>query len=253
MDVAQFLSFVGFAALAAYVQTVTGFAFGLIMVGGVALIGVMSPVDAAAVVSALSLVNGVQMITRGWRRVAWREFGWVTLGSLPMVVVGIWLLNWMASERADLLRLALGALIILASLQLALPSRPGPATPGAAACLLFGAASGFTGGLFSAPGPPLVYLFYRTALPLATIRETLVTAYAATSVLRLVIVAFGETRPPASVWLGLLAFPAVMAATAAARRWPPRIAPRVLRLVVFALLALTGLALALPALIRMAG
>jgi hypothetical protein len=45
----------------------------------------------------------------------------------------------------------------------------------------------------------------------------------------------------------------VFAATAAARRWPPPLTPALRRLVVFVLLALSGLSLAAPAALHMTG
>jgi hypothetical protein len=44
-----------------------------------------------------------------------------------------------------------------------------------------------------------------------------------------------------------------MAATFAARRWPPPLPPAILRRLVFALLFLSGLSLGAPAVLRLAG
>ena len=55
------------AAFAAYTQTLTGFALGLIMMGGVGLSGVIALPDAAVLVSILVIVNAVQVLAKGWR------------------------------------------------------------------------------------------------------------------------------------------------------------------------------------------
>ena len=63
------------------------------------------------------------MLLKGWRDVAWREFGFVMAASIPMLFVGYWLLEWLAGTQADLLRLILGLVIIVSSLQLASKAR----------------------------------------------------------------------------------------------------------------------------------
>lgn len=245
--------FLALAAFAAYVQTITGFAFGLILMTGVALGRVMPLPDAAAVVSALTLVNAIQMMAKGWRHIAWREWRLCVFASLPMIFFGVEALHWLAAERMDWLRLLLAAVILVACAAVLRPphagaSPPRPWTYGAA-----GVASGLMSGLFSAGGPPLVFRFYTSPLPLATIRETLVSIYAVNAVARLGVVFASGGQPPASAWLGLLAVPVVMTTTAAARRWPPPIAPATLRLIVTLLLAASALALGAPGLLRLFG
>lgn len=244
-DLALFLVL---AAVAAYVQTVTGFAFGLIMMGGVALVHLLPLPDAAALVSALTLANALQMMVKGWRHIAWREWRLSLLASLPMIFVGFALLQWLASEHVALLRAILAAAILFASLAVLRPPRPGARQPHPATYVAAGLASGLMSGLFSAGGPPLVFRFYTAPLPLPTIRETLVSIYALNAILRLVIVFGSHHRPPATLWWGLLAVPVVMAVTAAARRWPPSLSPAALRGSVVALLAASALAIGLPAL-----
>lgn len=253
MTLAQLVGFCALAGFAAWVQTITGFAFALITVGGVALTGLMPLADAAALVSALSFVNAAQMASTGWRHIARRPFALVLMSSLPMVVAGFFVLSWFSGTRADALRLTLALAIILSSLQLAAPPRPDQRMPGAPAFLFAGAMAGLMGGLFSASGPPLAWRFWRSPLPVAAIRETLVATFALNAALRLGLIATTGFRPDPSVWLGLVAVPAVMAATAAARRWPPPLAQATLRRIVFVLLLLAGVSLGAPAAIRMLG
>lgn len=245
--------FLALAALAAYVQTITGFAFGLILMAGVALGHVMPLPDAAAVVSALTLVNASQMMAKGWRHIAWREWRLCVFASLPLIFVGVEALAWLAAERMDWLRLLLAIVIFVACLTVMKPPHPGAEPPAAWTYSAAGVASGFMSGLFSAGGPPLVLRFYTSPMPIATIRETLVSIYAINAVMRLSFVFASGAKPPAAAWWGLLAIPVVMATTAAARRWPPPIAPATLRLVVTLLLAASGVALGAPGLLRILG
>ena len=219
--------------------------------GGVGLSGVLSLADAAMIVSVLSMVNSTQMLLKGWRDVAWREFWLVMATSLPLLFIGYWLLEWLAGTRADILRLILGGVIIASSLQLARKPEPLAKVSGAGSFLFFGGIAGVMGGMFSTAGPPLVYHFYRQPMSLVVVRETLVTVFAANAVVRIALVVFSGNLPSGSTWLGLLAIPIVMGATHAARRWPPPFSAKTMRRMVFVLLFFQACRLRLPAAIRL--
>lgn len=253
MSPGELMGFLALTFAAAYAQTLTGFAFGLITMGGVGLTGLLSLPDAALIVSVLTLVNATQMLLKGWRDVAWREFAFVMAASMPALLVGYWLLEWLAETRADVLRVALGVVIIASSLQLAMRPAPLAHKSGVASFAFFGGIAGLMGGLFSTAGPPLVYHFYRQPLTLATIRETLVGVFALNAVFRISLVVLFGNLPGPSTLTGLFAIPAVMMATFTARRWPPPIAPQVMRRIVFVLLFLSGVSLGAPAVLRLLG
>ncbi len=237
--------------MAAYVQTLTGFAFGLITMGGVGLTGLLSLPDAAMLVSVLTLVNAAQMLLKGWRDVDWRRFGLVLIASWPFLFIGFNLLEWLAASRADWLRLALGFVIVISSLQLARMPEPLKQPSGAPSFLFFGSVAGLMGGMFSTAGPPLVYHFFRQPMPLVVVRETLVTIFALTALFRTGMVVASDQIPSASTLSGLFAIPAVIAGTHLARRYPPPLSPAVMRQVVFLLLFLSGVSLGAPALAHM--
>jgi hypothetical protein len=85
------------------------------------------------------------------------------------------------------------------------------------------------------------------------IRETLVTVFALNAVVRIGLVVFSGDLPSASNLTGLLAIPAVMGATYAARRWPPPVSSTTMRRIVFVLLFLSGVSLGAPAVIHLLG
>jgi uncharacterized membrane protein YfcA len=250
MSLVALIGFLALTGIAAYTQTLTGFAFGLITMGGVGLTGLLSLPDAALLVSMLTFVNATQMLAKGWRDVAWREFRLVMLTSIPTIFVGYCLLGWLAGTRADLLRLILGLVIVVSSLQLARRPEPLPKKSGDGSFLFFGSVAGLMGGLFSTAGPPLVYHLYRQPMSQVTVRETLVTVFALNAVFRTGLVTVSGDLPSWSVLSGLLAVPAVMGATHAARRWPP-LSPATMRRIVFALLFLSGISLGAPAVIHL--
>lgn len=247
MSLSVLVAFSVLTGAAAYAQTLTGFAFGLITMGGVGLTGLLSLSDAAMIVSVLTLVNATQMLLRGWRDVAWRQFGLVMAASIPMLFIGYRLSEWLAGTHVDLLRLILGFVIIVSSLQLARKPQPLLKTSANASFLFFGGIAGVMGGMFSTAGPPLVYHFYRQPMPLVTLRETLVTVFALNAVFRIGLVLASGDLPSRSALSALVAIPAVMSATYVARRWPPPLSALTMRRVVFIILFLSGVSLAAPA------
>mgnify|MGYP001614968540 CR=1 FL=1 len=253
METASLVILLLLAAGASYVQTLTGFALGLLMMGGVGLTGVVPLPDAAVLVGILGLVNAAQVLAKGWRDIAWREFLLVIFVSLAFLVLGYWLLGLLVAASLDWLKLTLGGIIILSSLQLLLRPMPFEKPSGAGSFLFFGAIAGIMGGLFSTAGPPLVYHFYRQPLRPVSIRETLVAIFAVNGMLRLLLVGLAGDMPSSSFWWGLLCIPVVMAFTALARRYPPPLTPTGLRRVAFCLLFLSGLSLAAPAFLKLFG
>ncbi|MCW5711403.1 TSUP family transporter [Shinella sp.] len=253
MDTASLVVLLLLAAGASYVQTLTGFALGLLMMGGVGLTGLVPLPDAAVLVGILGLVNAAQVLAKGWRDIARREFLLVIFISLAFLVLGYWLLGLLLAASLDWLKLVLGAIIILSSLQLLLRPTPFATPSGPGSFVFFGAIAGVMGGLFSTAGPPLVYHFYRQPLRAVSIRETLVAIFAVNGLLRLVLVGLAGNMPSASFWWGLLCIPVVMAFTLLARRYPPPLTPMGLRRVAFCLLFLSGISLAGPAFLKLFG
>jgi uncharacterized membrane protein YfcA len=250
MSISVLLGFLVLTCAAAYAQTLTGFAFGLITMGGVGLTGILSLSDAAIVVSLLSFVNGVQMLMKGWRDVAWRELRIVVMASVPTLFAGFWLLEWFSESHVDVLRMILGLAIIVSSLQLARKPEPSRKKSGAGSFAFFGGIAGLMSGMFSTAGPPLVYHFYRQPMPLLVIRETLVTIFAFNAIFRIGLAAtVGDIDLHLAV-IAAVAVPGVMATTYAARRWPPPLSQLTVRRAVFVLLLLSGVSLGGPALIH---
>jgi len=253
MSLSVLIGFLVLTGVAAYAQTLTGFAFGLITMGGVGLTGLLSLPDAAMIVSMLTLVNATQMLLKGWRDVAWHQVGFVMVASIPMLFVGYWLLEWLAGDHVDLLRLLLGLVIVVSSLQLARKPEPLRERSRIGSFLFFGGIAGLMGGMFSTAGPPLVFHFYRQPMALVKVRETLVTVFALNAVFRIGLATVSGGFPSSSTLSGLMAVPAVMGATYAARRWPPPFSPVTMRRIVFLLLLSSGISLGAPGVIRLLG
>jgi uncharacterized protein len=245
------LAFWALALLAAWTQTLTGFALGLILMGGVGLMGLMPIPEAAAVTSVLVLANAAVVLARGWRAVDRRALLLTLMGTWPTLALGLWLLGWLAGEAVGLLQLLLGLLIAGAALQLAARPRVLPAPSGPWSFVLAGLAGGLLGGLFATAGPPIIWHLYRQPLPVAVLRTTLVAVFAVNQAIRLPLVAATTGIAPGT-WLAAAgAVPAVLLGSAVASRWPPPLAPATLRRLAFTLLLLSGVSLAGAGLARL--
>ncbi|EHS53551.1 protein of unknown function DUF81 [Rhizobium sp. PDO1-076] len=253
MSAAGLAGLLALAGVAAYMQTLTGFALGLIMMGGIGLCGLMPLPEAAVLVGCMVLVNATQVLARGWRDIAWAEFWPIIISSLVALTGGYWLLGVMVWVSIDWVKLVLGAVIVASSLQLALNPRRLAVRSSSASFAFFGAVAGLMGGLFSTAGPPLVFHLYRQPLPAVSIRETLVAVFAVNAVIRLAIVVAAGEVPHSGFWWGLLCIPVVMILTFVAKKWPPPLSALSIRRTAFGLLLISGLSLAVPALLNIIG
>jgi uncharacterized membrane protein YfcA len=247
MTIAGLVTLLAIVAVAAYVQALTGFALGLVLMGGIALTGILPLQDAAVLSSLLVLVQGVQVLRTGWRDVAWRPFALIVVASAPGILAGYALLLLLVEQSLALPQLLLGIIILLASLQLLFKPEPRAAMSPGWTFSLIGLVSGLMSGLFATSGPPLVYHLYRQPLALRTLRETLVLIFFFNATIRIATVVASADVPPVSSWWALSALPMVVVLTYVARRWPPPLSDAALRRLAFALLTLSGLSLAVPA------
>jgi uncharacterized protein len=247
MPLPELLSFLLVAALGSFVQAVSGFALGLILLGSVTLLQLAPIPFTAAVISMISLVNGGWVLARHPRAIEWRSVAWISLGLLPAIGLGLALLARLDSEVPDLLRRLLGLVILLAGALLMLRPHPRSQPSGRFSALLSGIAGGLLGGMFSTAGPPVVFHLYRQPWPLNSIRSTLLTIFVLSTLVRIGWQsARGELVWPMIEMALYCTVPVLLAA-----HWGARIAPRIgpvhMRRLAFALLMLTGIGLLLPA------
>src|SRR5919202_3257843 len=162
--------FLLFVAVAVYAQNVTGFALALILLGLVGTTDLVPLPDAVNAVTVLAVVNAATFLYR--RRPLRLELSvWpAAAASVLGVAAGTVLLTWLAGTAHEALRLLLGLSIVLCALLLWRATAPLKAVSSRASFAVAGALSGLMGGMFSAPGPPLVYLMYRQPLPLARVQ-----------------------------------------------------------------------------------
>ncbi|MFO1251179.1 MAG: TSUP family transporter [Inhella sp.] len=239
--------FLAFVALASVIQNLTGFAFGLVLLGLVAVSQVAPLAALTHVVSVLVLVNAAGLFLRARPQFPPGVMGPTLAGSLLGVLLGAGLLVLLSQRWLPLLQALLALTILLAALQLLRQQRPQPQVATPAAFAGFGLLGGLLGGLFSTAGPPLVYHFYRQPLALARIRDALVTVFAVNALLRLGLLGGAGQLDATVLLLSAEAFPVVWGLS----RWmagrPAPLPEPVLRRLVCALLVLTAAGLAMRA------
>ncbi len=234
--------------LGSWLQTLTGFAFGLIVMGGVGAFGLMPLTDAAIVAGFLTMVNGFMILVRKHASVDRHALGLLLIGSVPGLILGYWFLLYLAGNAILVLQAILGLMITLAAVQmmrrpvqLTDRSRPAP-------FITAGFFSGLMGGMFSTAGPPVIWHLYRQPMSTEAVRCTLVAVFVFGAVLRMGIV-FATTGVSAQIWLiSAGAVPVVALGTWLATRHPPKLAPQMMRRLAFGLLFLSGLAMLAPTL-----
>ncbi|HZT55748.1 MAG TPA: sulfite exporter TauE/SafE family protein [Burkholderiaceae bacterium] len=235
-----YLAFVGCVAIANFVQNLTGFAFGLILLGLVSVFDLASVADAANAATVLTLVNAASYFRLHRLRPEWRIVRPAILPSLVGVGVGVAMLTWLSGNATQALRGLLGLAILACAFGLLVDSKPRATLSRPAAFAAVGAISGLMGGLFSSAGPPLVYHMYRQPAPREVIQQCLILMFAINQVLRLALVVGSGRFSLHSGWLCAAAVPAVYVVTWLQHRYMPPVGIVATRRVVSGLLIVAG-------------
>ena len=230
-------------ALATIAQSLTGFAFGLILLGLVATLQVVPLTEVAVVISILTLGNAMGTLGGPKPQLDRTVLLPVLLSSLLGVSLGIWGLGALDDMQVAWLRLLLGGVIIAGSLTLVVQSKPRAQLSGQPSFWLAGGLCGLLNGLFSSGGPPIVYHLYRQPLGYEVIRNTLITVFAANAAARLGLVMAQGQLSLSTLKLSAEALPLVLLVSWLVRRHPPKLSLCAVRWLVFVLMALAGASL----------
>lgn len=243
MALETIVGFVAVVALGAYVQTVTGFAHGLIVMGAVTLLGLAPIAFSAVVVSLTSMFNILVALRSSHHQVDRRTTLLASLGMAPALLLGIALLGYLSGEATHTLRIILGLFILGGGTLLMLRPHPRRTSASGWKDVVMGALGGFFGGLFSTAGPPLVYHMYREPLPIPVIRTTLLAIFGFTTIMRNGVVLLNGDFEMGMLTVSLLCLPAVYLATLLGERYPPPMAEQGMRRLAFGLLTVLGIPL----------
>ena len=233
-----------------YVQSLTGFAFGLVVMSVAGLFSLVSLEVAAFSVSVLSMVNAATGLYGGvWKLVNVKNLLAYFAAATPMIAAGVYLLNFLGSNALHWLQLLLGISIVLACLMSLMKPKKDAEASRSWVYFVFGGISGIFGGLFATSGPPISYLMYRQPIALNVIRATLLSVFFITSLMRIVIMGVGEQITASMIWVSVLGLPCVLITSILAKRYPPNISPQIIKQVALVLLLLSGVSLSVKALL----
>jgi len=168
--------------LSAAVQGFTGLGFGLVGMAFCTML--VGPRNANVLWTLLALLLVGSMAIRMRRQVAWRLVGWMALGSLVGIPVGVRVL---ATGSPLLLRRIIGgAIMAFAAYSLVNPrfkKRKIPAAWGT----ISGTVGGFFGGVTNTSGPPLVIFLLLLGLEKDRMKATLAACFAFNATYKLVV------------------------------------------------------------------
>ena len=240
MDATIWLVLASAVFIGSYVQSVVGFAIGMVVmaVGGAS--GVVSLPVLTAVVSIISFVNIVVALRGHLHFVDRRNLGRLVAGQLPAVFAGVALITVLDRDARWVLELLLGIFIVAGSVSMVIRPISLAKVSSGRAWIAAGAAGGLMGGMFSASGPVIGWFMYRQPLALVVSRATMLVFFGLATLLRTVIVA-AQGGLTLEVWrLSLIATPLVILGAYLGRIAPPRLSEAALKRAVFVLLLLIG-------------
>ena len=175
------------------------------------------------------------------------------LMSMLGTLAGIALLSYLAMNAYQMLRIILGISIVVGSYLLWRTASPLPRTSGVGCFAITGLVSGVLGGMFSAPGPPVVYVVYRQPWSIERMQESLIFMFGLGSALRLVVMLAWDQFNMQSAIFAMEAIPVALIVTAYSAKRPPPVSQAKLKSVVSVFLVLSGLAMVISSLDALLG
>lgn len=232
---------------ATYAQNLTGFAFGLILLGLTAVFHISSVADTANAAMVLTLVNAWTSFRGRPEAPPWRLMRPALLTSVCGVAIGVALVTWLSGCAMNYLRGLLGLSILGCATLLLLQSRPRSTLSTPRSFAFVGFLSGLLGGLFASSGPPLAYHMYRQPMERERIRSALLLVFAFNAFFRLLLVLPSGGFSSHALLLTACAIPVVYGVTRLQFRYPPAVQATTLKQIVALLLLISGSALLLSA------
>jgi uncharacterized membrane protein YfcA len=246
-----FVVFLLVAFVGALVQTVTGFALGMILIALAAGLQLVSIPVLTATASFLSLANVVLALRTQHEHINWEFWRLISMGQVPAIGVGLYLMMQLNDSALVVLQLFLGLFVLAGSMSM-MRANPTLKQPSAAlGQVLAGLGGGIVGGMFSASGPVMGWFFYRQPLPIEQIRATLLACFAVTTTLRSLLVGVRGELTMEIAWLTLASLPAIALGTWLGGRLTHRLPPQALRRWAFGLLTLMGVGITARAIYSM--
>lgn len=221
--------------LSAFVQSVTGFGFGLV---AMALLPLFHDFKSAYFILIVpNLVLCTVNFALNFRTFRWRQGVWLLVGSCLATPVGFW---FMASMKAEYLLRGLGVLICIFSASEVLMSRRRPLKIPERFGLPMGLASGTLSGAFNMGGPPAIAYVYSQTWAKEHIVALLQLVFGLSTAIRLAIMQGTDAMTPALWRLSGWSIGPLLVAVFVGNRVLRRLQHEHLRLAVFVLLFVIG-------------
>lgn len=241
MLVETLLPFMAIIAVATYVQSIAGFALGMIVMGTVTTFNLVPIAFTSVVISSVTLMNSIFILKGCFGQLNKRIVIITVTGMLPGMFIGLTLLEYLSSSFNEILQTILGVAIIGAGISMILKSphkdRKHSKEP---AFFCAGTASGILNGMFSMGGPPLVYIFYRQPFPLNLIRLYLLSIFFVSSISRLTMVGIRGELTSDILLFSAVCIPIVLGVSWFAKHYPPPISLDTMRKIAFCMLMVIG-------------
>lgn len=145
----------------------------------------------------VALVTRVAVLYRLRGHVTWDRVAALGLASIPGACLGAVTVSLLPARP---LKLAVGVLVVLCGLRLALPTRDGVRAPSTRRLAAAGAVGGFLGTTTSLNGPPPVLVLSRARLAQREFVADLAGYFVVTNTLSLAILGLGGAASPATLW-----------------------------------------------------
>lgn len=228
-------------AVGSYLQTMTGFALGIVVTGVMALSGITSINNTADALSIITIFNALVVLPKLWRYIDWSSLTRLICSLLIGVVLGVLLLDFLTGFYSSLLRVLAGFFVLLGGVSLVFDPQKSQKEPGSFSTFLFGLASGVMSGLFSLPGPPIVYYYYKKNIFLKTVRANLITIFSILAAFRLLFVYFNTGVSYQSLQASAYGIPVVIFFSWVGIRFPLSLSDRSIKKIVCFMLIFVGL------------
>lgn len=235
------LLFLLLVTLGAFIQTLTGFAMGVVIIVGATLLDLQAIALSAAIISLISLANTMVAMRKNYKHVDTDYFRWLCCWLIPGLVAGVALLAYLSKNHYDILRMLLGALVIAAGILLIRKPPHYHVRSTQAQAVSFGLLGGVFGGLFSAGGSAFGYFLYRQPIEVSVARATLLAVLLISTVIRTIMISLEGQITTEVLLTALMAFPIVVVVTEVTGRYLSFFSDVVVRKIVVALMMLAGL------------
>ncbi|MBN1489976.1 MAG: sulfite exporter TauE/SafE family protein [Phycisphaerae bacterium] len=227
---------IGAIALSGFVQSVTGFGFGLVSMSLLPLL--LGFEGAYTIVSIMVLVTCSMTLMGNIKHYRWRQGLDLLISSCVALPVGFYVMVHVPSEW---LMRGLGIFICLYSLREVVMSRIRPFNIPKKYGVVMGSISGMLSGAFHAGGPPAVIYAYSQDWTKEHIVALLQLVFLIPSIIRLILVQNHGLLRTDFLWTGLLAIVPLVLAILGGTHVLHRVKRERLRMIVFVFLFVIGL------------